>query len=394
MIRLLIVDDSALMRRLLAGIFKDDGDYEIHLARNGQEAVEMNRDLEPDVITLDINMPEMDGLEALSLIMAERPVPVVMVSSLTEKGALATFEALNLGAIDFVTKPGGTISLSVDDVKEDLKKKVRIAAKARLRKVSSSARTAEAKPTRTSTAARSTATRPRPKATQSRSTATQPGSAASSAPRAGSPTGLNIGRPRQFDEPLVILGVSTGGPRTLEDILPELPGEFPAPILIAQHMPASFTKSLADRLDRACAMSVQEVAKPTTLEAGSIYIGRGGADMVPYRSGNNLMVTTKPEDPEFLWHPSVERLGLSVMRSCVPSQILAVMLTGMGYDGDNAFTELRQAGAHTIAESEETAVVFGMPDALIRKGGAKEIVPAHQIAARMQAWSRKYRRAG
>jgi len=355
MIKLLIVDDSALMRRQLVSLFESEGDFEIHQARNGKEAVDENRDFKPDVITLDINMPEMDGITALSLIMAERPVAVVMVSSLTEKGALATFEALNLGAVDYIAKPGGTISLSLCEIKEELVGKVRSAARSRVKGKGLSAR-GLAQRLRDD----------RSKVSSSRPVAVRRG---------------GVG------EGLVIIGVSTGGPRTLEDILPLLPGDFPWPIMVAQHMPASFTRPFADRLNAICELSVVEASNPMPLEPGTIYIGKGGADMLVVRRCGRLTVVAKPESHEFLWHPSVELLGRSALEHCDPSRVVAVMLTGMGYDGADAFTEIRKQGGRTIAESAESSVVFGMPAELIDRGGASVVLHSEKIAAQINTWA-------
>ncbi len=354
MIKLLIVDDSALMRRQLTSMFQDEGGFEIRQARNGKEAVDENRDFQPDVISLDINMPEMDGITALSLIMAERPVPVVMVSSLTEKGALATFEALNLGAVDYIAKPDGTISLSIGQIKDELIAKVRAAAKAQIKPKGSGVK---------GLAQRLREEREKPIA---RPVAVRRGVAG---------------------EGLVIIGVSTGGPRTLEEILPLLPADFPWPVLVAQHMPAAFTRSFADRLNAMCSLSVVEAASPTPNTPGTIYIGKGGADMVLGQRGGKLTIIPKPESREYLWHPSVELLGRSVLEHCDPSRVVAVMLTGMGYDGADAFTEIKKRGGRTIAESKATAVVFGMPAELIDRGGATLVLPAEKVAAQMNVWA-------
>ncbi|MBK1647581.1 chemotaxis-specific protein-glutamate methyltransferase CheB [Rhabdochromatium marinum] len=354
MIKLLIVDDSALMRRQLANVFQAEGDFEIRQARNGREAVEENRAFEPDVVTLDINMPEMDGITALSLLMVERPVPVVMVSSLTEQGALATFEALNLGAVDYLAKPGGTISLSIEAVSAELVAKVRAAAGAHL-KFRSKQKTL--------------------------STRLREERAAKPAPR---PLAVRRG---VADDGLVVVGVSTGGPRTLEDILPRLPADFPWPILVAQHMPSSFTHPFAERMNGLCALDVREVTRPTPIEPGIIYIGKGGADMVVGQRSGRLTVLAKPENQDFLWHPSVELLGRSVLEHCDPARVIGVMLTGMGYDGADAFAELKQRGARTIAESEESSVVFGMPAELIARGGASLVLHAEKIAAQVNTWA-------
>ncbi|NKN34336.1 chemotaxis-specific protein-glutamate methyltransferase CheB [Marichromatium bheemlicum] len=356
MIKLLIVDDSALMRRQLKALFQAEGDFEIRVARNGREAVAENIDFAPDVVTLDINMPEMDGLTALSLLMAERPVPVVMVSSLTEKGAIATFEALNLGAVDYIPKPGGTISLSMIEIEAEIVAKVRAASRARIR-------TARGLAARIRGDAPARALRPRTKPTR----ATPDDTSSSSSG-------------------IVVIGVSTGGPRTLEDILPRLPADFPWPVLVAQHMPPSFTHPFAERMDLLCQLTVSEVSRPTAVVAGNIYIGKGGADMVLARRGGRLTALARPEDPTKLWHPSVELLGRSVLEHCDPARVVAVMLTGMGHDGAQAFTELKQRGARTIAESEESAVVFGMPAELISRGGASLVLPVERIADQVQIW--------
>ena len=353
MIKLLIVDDSALMRRQLTLLFQAEGDFTLFQARNGREAVAANKEFQPDVVTLDINMPEMDGITALSLLMAERPVPVVMVSSLTEKGALATFEALNLGAVDYITKPGGTISLSIDEIKEDLVGKVRAAAKARL-KVRGSAVRGLAQRLREDRAA----TAPPPAAIH-----------------------RGVG-----GEGLVLIGVSTGGPRTLEDILPLLPAHSPWPVLVVQHMPAAFTRSFAERLNQICAMKVVEAASPMPVEPGTIYIAKGGADMILARRSGKLTVLPKPENAQFLWHPSVDCLGQTVLECCDPARVIAVLLTGMGHDGADSFAEIRKRGGRTIAESEESSVVFGMPAELIKRGGATVVLPSTKVAAQVNTW--------
>lgn len=355
MIKLLIVDDSALMRRHLSALFDGEPDFEIRLARNGEEAVRENSAFLPDVITLDINMPEMDGLTALSLIMLERPVPVVMISSLTEKGALATLEALNLGAVDYVVKPGGTISLSIDSIRDTVISKVRTAARARLKHGPHTARPSSA-----------TACRPR-------------------APLASPATPATPRRSASRDG-VVVIGVSTGGPRTLEMILPKLPADLPWPVLVAQHMPASFTQSFAERMNGLCALQVVEVNRPMALRAGTVYIAKGGADMQVVQRAGCLTAIPKPESAEHLWHPSVELLGRSVLAHFDPAQVLAVMLTGMGSDGADAFTQIKQQGGRTIAESEDSCVVFGMPAELIRRGGASVTLHADDIAEQINSW--------
>lgn len=354
MIKLLIVDDSALMRRQLAQLFEAEGDFDVRIARNGREAIEENRSYLPDVLTLDINMPEMDGLTALSELMLDRPVPVVMLSSLTGQGALATFEALNLGAVDYMPKPGGTISLSIDTIRRDLVDKVRCAARVRVRPQRSRPATASVPASTPAPACRPAKAAPAPAASHG--------------------------------EGIMLIGVSTGGPRTLEYILPHLPADFPMPVLVAQHMPASFTLPFAQRMDALCPMRVVEASQPMALEAGTVYIGKGGSDMVVVRRAGRPTVMARPEDPSQLWHPSVELMGRSALDVYDPAKVTAVMLTGMGYDGADAFAEIRRRGGRTIAESEETAVVFGMPAELINRGGASVVLPADRIAAQINAW--------
>lgn len=349
MLRLLVVDDSALMRRKLSTIFEEAGGFEIKQARNGREAVEQNLIFEPDVVTMDINMPEMDGLTALTMLMAQRPVPVVMFSSLTANSALATFEALALGAVDYAVKPGGTISLNISEVSAVLVEKVRQAARTKLRM------------------------KPRQQSS---------GSAAATTPA------VQANRAESDEVGLVLIGVSTGGPRTLEDILPLLPGDFPWPILIAQHMPSSFTGPFARRLDAMCQLSVEEVTRSTHVLPGHVYIGRGDADLHIGRRGSQLLAMPKPERADYLWHPSVELLGRSALEHCPAHLLIAVMLTGMGHDGATAFAEIHRRGGRTIAESEQTAVVFGMPAKLIEQGGANVVLPASDIARHLIDWTR------
>ncbi|WP_010545323.1 chemotaxis-specific protein-glutamate methyltransferase CheB [Sphingomonas elodea] len=346
MIRLLIVDDSALVRTQLAQLFTEEGGFEIRQARNGAEAVEEVRAFRPDVVTLDINMPQMDGLTALSLIMTERPTPVVMVSSLTERGALVTLEALHLGAVDYIAKPGGTISRSFGDIRRELVSKVRAAAGARLR---------YGEPVRV---------RPAP---------------------APAPTPRPALRVRRRG--VVLIGVSTGGPKTLEDILPDLPADFPWPVVIAQHMPAAFTRSFAERLNKVCPLTVIEVAAPVAIEPGTAYVAKGGADLVLADRGGRLYAIPKPENPAHAWHPSVEVLARSALQHCPAQTLTAVMLTGMGNDGADGFAEIHRRGGHTIAESADTAVVHGMPRELIARDGAEMVLPAQKIAEQLNRWA-------
>jgi two-component system chemotaxis response regulator CheB len=355
-IRLLIVDDSALMRRVLGAAFEHDGGFELAFARDGTEALVQLHAFRPDVITLDVQMPRMDGLSCLDRIMVERPCPVVMVSSVTAEGAEATLKALDLGAVDFVAKPGGPVSLAIDAFGPVIIEKVRAASACRVRR---SHRLAE----------RLRALRPAP---------LRPAASSAVAPATGwRPTAK--GRLPG----VVIIGTSTGGPPALEAVLSALPASFPWPILVAQHMPAAFTASLSQRLDGLCALHVMEVTRPTPLAAGGIYVARGDADMIVSLRSTGPVVLPTPADLAHSWHPSVDRLVASAMVHLPPQRLIGVLMTGMGNDGAASMAALRQAGGHTIAEAEETAVVWGMPGELVKAGGAGLVLPLETIAARL-----------
>ncbi len=357
MIKVLAVDDSALMRKLLSQVFGPASDCEIRFARDGIEALQLLHSYQPDVITLDINMPQMDGLACLDRIMIERPCPVVMVSSLTEAGADATLDALRLGAVDFIAKPQGAISLRMDELAPLLLEKVRTAAGARLR---ASARLQERVRLRIGKPPALPAGR-------------KPGTPVpGAAPAAGDAV---------EGEGLVLIGTSTGGPPALETLLSALPDGFPWPILIAQHMPANFTGPLARRLDRLCALSVVEVREPVLLSPGCAYIGRGDADIIVSRRAMGLVALAAPAERDYLWHPSTDRLVRSAMNNVPASRLVGVLLTGMGSDGAAAMAVLHGQGGRTIAEAEETAVVWGMPGELVKAKGADFVLPLPEIAA-------------
>ena len=353
MTRLLVVDDSALMRKLLTEIFSSEADFQVETAGDGIQAITKLHLFKPDVITLDVNMPNMDGLACLDRIMIERPTPVVMISSLTEEGAEETLEALSLGAVDFAAKPSGALSLEIDKIADVLVEKVQQAAKA---KVSKAARLSER--LRLGTAKLRTN-----KATQ------QP----------------NKSVARRTGEGLVLVGTSTGGPPALDQLLSPLPKDFGWPILIAQHMPATFTGSLARRLDKICALQVQEVSKPQALEPGCAYVGRGDADLIVVRRASGLFAMAAPLNSELPWHPSVDRLVDSALDHVAPEQLVGVLMTGMGTDGADAMTRLHASGGVTIAEDEESSVVWGMPGALVKGGGASLISPTSEIAGHLLA---------
>ena len=350
--KLLIVDDSALMRKLLVNIFSQFDDFELETARDGLEALAALHRFQPDVISLDINMPGKNGLECLERIMIERPTPVVMFSSLTAVGATTTLEAMALGAVDHMAKPDGATSLNLDSIAADLVPKIRVAAGAKVRRsLGLSQRLREQN------------------------------------------TGLGQQKPavttagKVTEEcGVVLIGVSTGGPRTLEEILPELPAHFPWPVVVAQHMPASFTYALAKRMDSLCRLAVVEVTRPLKLEAGHVYIAKGDADTVLSRRPQGVMVMPVPSHQDYLWHPSVDLLVKSAQSVYPAESIIGVLLTGMGRDGASEMTRLRNQGGHTIAESEVSTIVNGMPRELIENGGAEVVLPVEEIAPQLIRW--------
>lgn len=357
MIRVLVVDDSALVRKLLGNVFTEEPDFEVQVARDGAAALEQMTVFQPDVITLDVHMPQMDGLTCLDRIMVERPCPVVMVSSLTAEGADATLEALRLGAVDFVAKPGGAVSLKMDEFGAELVAKVRAAAGAKLRL---STRLRDRVRHRIRATSREEPARPAP------------------VPPSRRPPMAAAG------EGLVVVGTSTGGPPALEALLAPLPSDFPWPIVIAQHMPKSFTGALARRLDGLCAIEVAEITQPTPLEPGRAYIARGEADVIISRRAGALFALSAPARADYPWHPSADRLVRSAMDHLPPSGIIGVLMTGMGDDGAEAMTLLHGEGGRTIAEAQETAVVWGMPGELVKAGGASEVLPVNAIAEGLQ----------
>ena len=356
MTRILVVDDSALMRRLLRRLFEAEPGFETAFAADGAAALEALHSFRPDVVTLDVNMPGMDGLACLDRIMIERPTPVIMLSSLTAEGAAASVEALALGAVEVLEKPGGAMSIGIDALGPLLLEKVRAAKATRLRRTH---RLVERVRTLTGQPAVARARLLR------------------KAPIAPLPAGAARG------EGLVLVGCSTGGPPALDALLEPLPGDFPWPIVVAQHMPAAFTGPLAHRLDGICALSVSEVTQATPLEPGHVYVGRGDADVVIARGPSGLVAQPTPSSAAYAWHPSVDRLVESALQALPAAALAGVLMTGMGNDGAATMARLRAEGGWTLAESDETAVVWGMPGELVRAGGASEVAPLDNLAWRL-----------
>jgi two-component system chemotaxis response regulator CheB len=342
--RVVVVDDSALVRSLLSEIINRQPDMEcVGAAADPYAAREMIRTLNPDVITLDVEMPRMDGIDFLSKLMRLRPMPVVMVSTLTERGADVTLRALELGAIDFVAKPKIGVADGLRLLAQDITDKIRIASKAHLKRLVSVPGQADA---------HVEGLRP-----------------------AHAPIG------RLSTEKLIVIGASTGGTEATKDVLAQLPPDSPA-VVITQHMPPGFTRSYAARLDGLCHIRVAEARDGERILPGHAYIAPGGLHLSVERSGANYVARVQDGEPVNRHKPSVEVLFQSVARMVGPNA-LGVMLTGMGADGAKAMKEMRDAGSYNIVQDEATCVVFGMPREAIAAGAAHEVLPLKQIGPRI-----------
>ncbi len=344
--RVVVVDDSALVRSLLGEIINRQPDMEcIGAASDPLAAREMIRNLNPDVITLDVEMPRMDGIDFLSKLMRLRPMPVVMVSTLTERGAEVTMRALELGAVDFVAKPKIGIADGLKLLAQDITDKVRIASKAHLRRLP---------PARLD----ATATTPMP---------------LNPAPA------LGIGH--LSTEKIIFIGASTGGTEATKEVLMNLPADSPA-VVITQHMPPGFTRSYAARLDGLCRIRVAEARDGERILPGHAYIAPGGFHLSVARSGANYIARVADGEPVNRHKPSVEVLFRSAAQLVGPNAI-GLMLTGMGADGARAMREMRDAGSYNVAQDEASCVVFGMPREAIAAGAVHEVLPLGQIAAHL-----------
>ncbi|WP_395700911.1 chemotaxis response regulator protein-glutamate methylesterase [Aquabacterium sp.] len=345
--KVVVVDDSALVRGLLAEIINKQPDMEcIGAASDPYVAREMIRNLNPDVITLDVEMPRMDGIDFLSKLMRLRPMPVVMVSTLTERGADVTLRALELGAIDFVAKPKVGVADGLRQLAEDITEKVRTASKAHVRRLP-------------------------PAATP----AGTPAGAASAGVRPAAPT-APLGR--LSTEKIIFIGASTGGTEATKEVLMNLPADSPA-VVITQHMPPGFTRSYAARLDGLCRIRVKEAVDGERVLPGHAYIAPGGHHLSIERSGANYIARVRVGEPVNRHMPSVEVLFESAAR-VVGQNALGVMLTGMGADGAKAMKLMRDAGSYNYCQDEASCVVFGMPREAIAHGAADEVLPLQRIA--------------
>ncbi|NWG86475.1 MAG: chemotaxis response regulator protein-glutamate methylesterase [Hydrogenophilaceae bacterium] len=338
-IKVLIIDDSALIRGVLKELINSQPDMEVvGMAPNPFTAREMIKELNPDVLTLDVEMPRMNGLEFLEKLMRLRPMPVVMISTLTEQGSTVTLKALELGAVDFIAKPKLDVTGAMHELTEDIVGRIRTAARARVR--------------------RHSVDRPPPSQPQ---------------PIAG--------RVLHNTERVIFIGSSTGGTEALKEVLTRMPADSPA-IMMTQHMPETFTKSFAQRLDSLSALTVKEAEHNERILPGHAYLAPGHSHMLVRRNGPNYYVELSQAAPVNRHRPSVDVLFHSAAQAAGHNAI-AVMLTGMGKDGAAGMLAMRQAGAYTIAQDEATCVVYGMPKAAVEIGAVLEVAPLQGIAGRI-----------
>jgi two-component system chemotaxis response regulator CheB len=343
MVNVLIVDDSAFMRNALSSMLGSDPEIRVvGIARDGVEAVEKVALLKPDIVTMDVEMPRMDGIEALRLIMDKTPVPVIMVSSLTTEDAQVTLDALNYGAVDFIPKNLSELSINIVRIKAMLIDKVKqIARGARIRK-------------------------PHRKPLYSKPV---------DAPRVL--PALSTGARRVS---VVAIGTSTGGPRAIQELIPRLPRDFPVPIVLAQHMPPNFTGPFAERLNQLSQITVKEAEEGEALRPGVALVAPGRGHMRVTRiRGIETVVNISENRDEFIYRPSVDYLMQSIA-DCFPGRALGVILTGMGSDGVKGLMAMKQTGARIFAQNEETCVVYGMPRAVVEAGIADKVLSIEEMA--------------
>ena len=364
--KLLVVDDSAFMRKLISDFFSDHRHIEvIGAARNGKDAIKKIEQLKPDVVTMDVEMPEMNGMEALKEIMQKYPLPVIMLSSTTKRGAENTLMAMEYGAVDFVAKPSGSISLDLHKIKDELVRKVEEASKVTVSKLK--------KTFRKSTVASQAIRHPFDKEESKLRSLTKPT--------------VNIDVPIKQTEwsktskKIILIGTSTGGPRALQEVITKIPANVGAPILIVQHMPAGFTKSLAARLDQLSEIHVKEAEQGDLLQKGTAYIAPGGYHLKLRKIGSSFAVVLDDQEPPRAGHrPSVDVMFEDVSQYSEFDKI-AVIMTGMGYDGSKGLVSLKKTGnVMAIAESAETCIVYGMPKAAVETQLVDEVADVDDIA--------------
>lgn len=364
--KLLVVDDSAFMRKLISDFFVGNTKVEVvGTARNGKDAIKKIQSQKPDVVTMDVEMPELNGLDALKEIMRESPVPVIMLSSTTLQGAENALKAMEYGAVDFVAKPSGTISLDLHKIKEELVQKVEHAAHVSVTKL------------------KKTHVTPVPVSKNSpsndgRQFVNNPFTQV--APTVNKDVLKKSGW-NHLTKKIVLIGTSTGGPRALQEVITKLPSEINAPILIVQHMPAGFTKSLSDRLNQLSQVKVKEAEDGDLLQNGVAYVAPGGKHLKLVKRGPSYQIVLDQTEPPRSGHrPSVDVMFESVSKITDMDKV-AVIMTGMGSDGSKGLIQLKQNGnVMAIAESEKTCIVYGMPKAAVETQLVNEIVDVDNIA--------------
>jgi two-component system, chemotaxis family, protein-glutamate methylesterase/glutaminase len=353
-----VIDDSAFMRKSISMMLESDPTIKVvATARDGQDGVQKVKQFKPDIVTLDVEMPVMDGITALKTIMRECPTPVLMISSITTEGAKVTLDALTAGAIDFIAKDRSFVSVQISGIRDELLAKVHEITSSRLVQLSMRRvhRSADAKPSPSAPAATSHAPVP------SRSIS------------------KNYVSRNKNELKAVVLGISTGGPFALLQMLPKIRGNFPLPIAIVQHMPPNFTRSMAERLDAQCELSVREAVDGDVMKAGSVLIAPGGQHMVFQQRGDTISARITSEPKSTLYKPCADIMMLSAVET-FRSGLFGVIMTGMGKDGLEGLRAIKQNSGYVLAQDEESCVVYGMPKAAVDDGIADAIVPLDGIA--------------
>ena len=380
-VKVLVVDDSSFFRRRVSEILEQDSDIQvIGFAVNGREAVEKAAQLRPDMITMDVEMPVLDGISAVKEIMASNPTPILMFSSLTRDGATATFDALDAGAMDFLPKKFEDIARNNEDAIKLLQNKVKDIGRRRLPRTFKAATPPKpvisTKPITSSLSQRTNTLTPSIK---------QPDrSFQRAAPTI--PSGLNVASMRASGKQyqLVAIGTSTGGPVALQTILTQLPANFPHPILLIQHMPAAFTPAFAARLNGLCQIKVKEAQQGDRLQPGTAYLAPGGQQMmVEGRGANRTLRVFEDHSERISYKPSVDVTFASAAKT-YQGDVLAIVLTGMGADGRDGARMLKQTGATIWAQDEKSCVVYGMPQAIANAGLSSESLALSDVAARIK----------
>ena len=390
-IRVLIVDDSRFFRRRVTEMLESDKQLQvIGVAENGLEAIDMTAKLKPDVITMDIEMPVMDGITAVRRIMASNPTPILMFSSLTTDGAQATFDALDAGAVDFLPKRFEDISHDKEQAKKLLCTRVleigsrkRVGPSAMTRPASTRMPTTPMIGRRINSLNAHPVINPvaRPNAAASTHNSLNGSAPVTTSGIAASRGSVAPGWLRTNFQ-LVAIGASTGGPVALQDVLTKLPANFPLPIVMAQHMPATFTAAFSQRLARLCKIGVKEAADGDVLTAGMAYLAPGGRQMLIEKHGSGFIIRIKEALPGHTYKPCVD-ITFSSVSKCAPGKVLSIILTGMGADGREGMRELKKDGSIVWAQDEASSVVWGMPGAVVEAGLADLVLPIQDVGTRL-----------